>query len=215
MISLDIYSDPICPWCYIGKSQLDAALEGYVPEIFDIAWHPFQLNPEMPLDGMDRRDYLARKFGGQQQAVQAYLPVVEHAQKAGLTLHLEKIERTPNTLSAHRLIHWAGLEGLQSDVAHALFSAYFVNGRNIGDSSVLLDIAANCGMDAAMVERLLETDADITTIQDADQHAREMGMSGVPCFIVAGHHVVPGAQSKELWQNVIADILQTRDFQMQ
>ena len=108
MVKLDILSDPICPWCYIGKAYLDRALESSPDHPFEIEWHPFQLNPEMPQGGMDRRAYLEAKFGGKDGAVAAYTPVSEHAAKAGVVINLDKIERTPNTLNAHRLIHWAG-----------------------------------------------------------------------------------------------------------
>ena len=109
MTKLDIISDPICPWCYIGKAHLDRALEAAPEHNFDIEWHPFQLNPDMPAGGMDRRLYLETKFGGKEQAVRAYAPVVEHAQSAGLEIAFDKIKTTPNTFNAHRLIYWAGM----------------------------------------------------------------------------------------------------------
>ncbi len=140
MVKLDILSDPICPWCYIGKANLDRALERAGDHPFAIEWHPFQLNPDMPAAGMDRRAYLEAKFGGKDGAVKAYAPVVEHAKKAGLTINFEAIQTTPNTLDAHRLIHWAGLEERQTPVVSGLFRAYFVDGRNIGDAVVLADI---------------------------------------------------------------------------
>ena len=113
MIKLNIISDPICPWCYIGKTLLDRALESHPDHPFDIEWHPFQLNPDMPVEGMDRREYLETKFGGKDGALRAYAPVVERAEDAGLSIDFAAIERTPNTVNAHRLIHWAGLEGRQ------------------------------------------------------------------------------------------------------
>lgn len=206
MVKLDILSDPICPWCYIGKSYLDRALEAEGDHPFIIEWHPFQLNPTMPREGMDRRAYLEQKFGGQEGAVKAYLPVVEHAQKAGLEINFEAIERTPNTLDAHRLIHWAGIEGFQTRVVNALFKGYFVEGRDIGNQEVLADIADSVGMNAAVVQKLLATEEDIDAIAQRDAHSREMGVNSVPTFIVANKHAVPGAQPPELWQKVIADI---------
>lgn len=206
MVKLDIFADPICPWCYIGKANLDRALEQAGDHPFTIEWQPFQLNPDMPADGMDRRAYLEAKFGGQQGAVEAYLPVQEHAEKAGLTLNLDKIARTPNTLDAHRLIHWAGIEGRQAFVVSRLFQAYFVDGRDLGDAEVLCDIADSAGMDAAVVARLLASDADIAEIRNRDTAAREMGVTSVPTFIVAGQHAVPGAQPTELWLKVIEEI---------
>ena len=211
MVKLDILSDPICPWCYIGKANLERALEAEADHPFIIEWHPFQLNPEMPVGGMDRRAYFENKFGGKDRAIQAYLPVVEHAKKAGLDINLEAIARTPNTLDAHRLIHWAGIEGRQTPVVAALFSAYFKQGRDIGDHDVLADIADMAGMDAALVRRLLKTDEDAQNIRDRDAHARNMGVNSVPTFIVASQHAVPGAQSTELWRKVIGELRQQRD----
>lgn len=205
-VRLDIWSDPICPWCWIGKALLDRALEAAPDHPFRIEWHPFQLNPDMPPGGMDRRAYLEAKFGGQQGAVEAYLPVVRAAEAAGLALDLGGIVRTPNTLDAHRLIHWAGLEGRQTPVVAALFRAYFREGRDIGDPEVLADLGAQAGLDRDLLVRLLATDADRAAVAQADAEARARGIRAVPTFIVAGIHVVPGAQPVELWSQVIAEL---------
>ncbi|WP_170463435.1 DsbA family oxidoreductase [Ruegeria arenilitoris] len=206
-VKLDIMSDPICPWCYIGKTHLDKALAAIPDHPFVIEWHPFQLNPDMPDAGMDRREYLERKFGGKEGAVRAYAPVVEHAENAGLKIDFEGMKRTPNTLDAHRLIHWAGIEGKQNAVVDALFDAYFVQARDIGDHEVLADIADNAGMDAAVVLKLLKSDADREDISNRDIHSRQMGVNSVPTFIVANQHAVPGAQPPEMWEKVIAEIM--------
>ncbi|MEX0307752.1 MAG: DsbA family oxidoreductase [Ruegeria sp.] len=206
-VKLDIMSDPICPWCYIGKTHLDKALAKVPDHPFVIEWHPFQLNPDMPDAGMDRREYLERKFGGKEGAVRAYAPVVEHAENAGLKIDFEGMKRTPNTLDAHRLIHWAGIEGKQNDVVDALFNAYFVEARDIGDYEVLADIADSVGMDAAVVLKLLQSDADREDIRTRDTHSRQMGVNSVPTYIVANQHAVPGAQPPELWEKVISEIM--------
>ncbi|SDE11278.1 DsbA family oxidoreductase [Limimaricola pyoseonensis] len=206
MVKLDILSDPICPWCWIGKANLDRALADHPDHPFTIEWHPFQLNPDMPAGGMDRRAYLEAKFGGREGATKAYAPIVERAAEAGLELNLDRIARTPNTLDAHRLIHWAGIEGRQTAAVSALFKAYFTEGRDIGDHDVLADIADSLEMDAAVVRRLLESDADAETIRNRDAHSREMGVQAVPTFIVGQRHAVPGAQPPELWAQVISDI---------
>jgi predicted DsbA family dithiol-disulfide isomerase len=205
-VKLDIMSDPICPWCYIGKAHLDRALADHPDHPFAIEWHPFQLNPDMPPEGMDRRAYLEGKFGGKEGAVRAYAPVVENAAKAGLTIDFGGMKRTPNTLDAHRLIHWAGIEGRQTAAVSALFEAYFVEARDIGDHEVLADIADSIEMDAALVRRLLESDADRADIAARDAHSRQMGINSVPTFIVAGKHAVPGAQPPELWARVITEL---------
>jgi len=210
-VALDILSDPICPWCYIGKTHLDRALAEHENHPFAIQWHPFQLNPEMPADGMDRRVYLETKFGGPDSAAQAYAPVVEQARAAGLTIDFDAIARTPNTLDAHRLIHWAGIERRQHATVGALFEAYFVEGRDIGDHDVLADVADSVGLDASVILRLLTSETDRSDIAERDTKAREMGVSSVPTFIVAGKHAVPGAQSPELWGQVIREVSEQID----
>lgn len=206
MVKLDIISDPVCPWCYIGKAQLDRALAAAPGHPFEVEWHPFQLNPDMPAEGMDRRDYLRAKFGGEEGAADVYAKVAEAAEAAGLSLDLGAIRRQPNTLDAHRLIHWAGIEGRQTAAVSALFAAYFKQGRDIGDREVLADIADEIGMDAAVIHRLLDSPADVEETRARDEAAREMGVTGVPTFIVAGKHAVPGAQPAALWTRVIEEL---------
>ncbi|AWZ22138.1 DSBA-like thioredoxin family protein [Roseovarius sp. EC-HK134] len=206
MVKLDIISDPICPWCYIGKTLLDQALAQRPDHPFEIEWHPFQLNPDMPAEGMDRRDYLETKFGGKDGAIRAYAPVLERAEAAGLTIDFAAIKRTPNTLDAHRLLHWAGIEGCQDRMAMALFQAYFNEGRDIGDPEVLADLADSLSLDGAMIQRLLATEADREDIRTRDAQFRQMGITGVPTFIVGGQHAVPGCQPTDLWVKVIDDL---------
>ena len=206
MIRLDIFSDPICPWCLIGKTLLDRALESRPDHPFAVAWHPFQLNPDMPREGMDRRAYLEAKFGGKAQAVEVYARVADAARNAGLEINFEAMERTPNTLDAHRLIHWAGLEARQNAVVDALFRAYFREGRDIGDTAVLVEIAALAGMDAGVTARLLATEADRDDLIARDRDARQKGVSAVPTFLVAQQYVLSGAQPVALWQRAIDEI---------
>lgn len=155
---------------------------------------------------MDRRTYLETKFGGKDNAVKVYAQIADHAREAGVEINFEAMQRTPNTINAHRLIHWAGLEAKQSAIVDALFQAYFVDGKDIGDTKVLADLAENVGMERAVVEKLLEGDSDIEEIRSRDAHSRKMGVNSVPTFIIANQHVVPGAQQPELWAQVIADI---------
>lgn len=210
-IKLDIMSDPICPWCFIGKAYLDKALSAHPNHPFLIEWHPFQLNPDMPANGMGRREYLEGKFGGKEAAVRAYAPVVESAKTAGVAIDFEGMKRTPNTINAHRLIHWAGIEGRQTAAVAALFKAYFTDAHDIGDPDVLIDIAKSVEMDADVVKRLLDSDEDLKLIQDRDKHSRKMGINSVPTFIIANQHAVPGAQPPELWAQVIADLAAQAD----
>lgn len=206
MIKLDIISDPVCPWCYIGKSYLDRALAAHPDHPFTIEWHPYQLNPEMAAGGMDRREYLELKFGGQDGAIKVYGEIAKKAEEAGLNIDFAAIKTTPNTINAHRLIHWSGIEGRQAFVVAALFKAYFVEGRDIGNDGVLCNIAGDSGMDADMVERLLATDADLEDIRNRDAHSREMGVRGVPTFILNNESVLTGAQPAETWGQVIVEL---------
>lgn len=210
MIKLDILSDPICPWCFIGKTFMDRALINHPDHPFTIEWHPFQLNPDMPAEGMDRRRYLEVKFGGRDKAVKVYSEIAQHAEDAGVEMDLSAIERTPNTMNAHRLIHWAGIEGRQTAAVSKLFEAYFQKGQDIGDTDVLVSIAEALEMDGDVTRRLLQGDADRDLIASRDAHARQRGVNAVPTFIIANTHVVPGAQPPDLWEKVIAELTEQR-----
>lgn len=206
MVTLDIFSDPVCPWCMIGKAYLDRALEKLGDHPFHIEWHPFLLNPELPAEGVDRRDYLEEKFGGQMEAAKAYTRVMEAATFAGVEFNLEKMTRQPNTLDAHRLIHWAGLEGRQTAVVSALFKAYFRDGQDIGQPQVLADIAASQGMDREATLRLLASDADRSDIYARAMDARRKGVQSVPGFLIAQQYMVSGAQPVETWMQIAQEI---------
>ncbi len=208
MIKLDIISDVVCPWCYIGKSYLDRALEQRADHPFAIFWHPFQLNPDMPKGGMDRRTYMEMKFGGKDAAIRVHVPLLEHAVKAGVTFNLDRITRTPNSLDAHRLIHWAGVEGRQTPMVSALFRAYWTESRDIGDHGVLADIAGETGLDRAVIARLLAGDSDSAEIAARDAHSRSRGVSGVPTFIIDDRYAVQGAQPTENWLKIIDETVE-------
>jgi predicted DsbA family dithiol-disulfide isomerase len=207
MIRLDIFSDPVCPWCYIGKANLDRALEAHADHPFRIEWHPFQLNPEMPSEGVDKHDYLAAKFG-EDRLVQMHLRLKEASRAAGAEIDPDTPRRMPNTLDAHRLIHWAGLEGRQTAVVSAIMRAYWREGRDIGNAGVLADIAAAAGMDRAVTARLLASDADADDIRARDADARAKGVSAVPTFLIAQQYVVSGAQPPDVWSRVIEELVE-------
>lgn len=206
MTRLDIFSDPVCPWCMIGKAHLDRALAGSDDHPFFIEWHPFQLNPDMPVAGMDRRVYLEEKFGSKARAAEISARVEEAALAAGIRIDFAAIARIPNTLDAHRLIHWAGLDGRQPAVVAALFAAYWQQGRDIGAAETLAEIAAECGLDAQMIARLLASDADIEAVRARDGHARARGVQAVPTWLIDNRYVVAGAQPAELWTQVLAEL---------
>jgi predicted DsbA family dithiol-disulfide isomerase len=206
MIRLDIFSDPVCPWCYIGKANLDRALEAKPDHMFEVEWHPFQLNPDMPAAGVDRMEYLAAKFGGRDKVAAINARLDDAAADAGLTIDHSVITRIPNTLDAHRLIYWAGLEGRQTPMKAALMRAYWREGRDIGEHATLAAIAGEVGLDAAAMARLLATDADRDSIIARDTHARTRGINAVPTFIIANQYVLSGAQPPHLWEQVMVEL---------
>ena len=206
MITLDIISDPICPWCYIGKARLDQAIAEIGHDPFDVSWRIFQLNPTMPPEGMDRQAYLEAKFGGAEGAERVYSNVRRTAAETGLDLDFDGIKRTPNTFDAHRLIRWAKTSGNQTAVVEQLFHRYFENGEDISDHETLLDVAEFAGMERAVVAKLLEGDTDRKELTEEEEAARQMGVGGVPCFVIGGRYVLQGAQDAETWKKVILEI---------
>ena len=211
MVTLDIFSDPVCPWCYLGKANLDRALEAHADHPFVVAWHPFQLNPDMPPEGVDTHGYLLERFGSQAQLDAIHRRFRDIATQSGVKMDPDTPKRIPNTMNAHRVIHWAGLEGRQTLVVAALMRAYWVEGRDIGNLAVLADIASGAGMDRAVVGRLLASDADLDTITAREAHARSRGVSAVPTFLIANKYVVSGAQPPDLWARAIADMATQQD----
>ena len=206
MTRLDVISDPVCPWCYLGATSLLRALAERPTHPFAIRWRPFQLNPDMPPEGMDRQAYLAAKFGGADRAGQVYARVEAAVAEAGLAIDFGRIGRAPNTLAAHRVIHWAGAEGVQTRVAMGLFARYFEGGEDLGDPAVLAEAATEAGMDGAAVARLLAGDAGRAQVRAEAAEAQAMGVTGVPTFLIGGRYVVTGAQPAELWTRVADEL---------
>jgi predicted DsbA family dithiol-disulfide isomerase len=196
---IDIVSDVICPWCYVGKRQLEKALATLADEglHFQIHWNPFQLNPDMPKEGRDRASYRAWKFGSAEKAAALDQRIVEAAAGVGLAFRTDLMTRTPNTIDAHRLVWFAGQHGVQDAVMETLFKAYFTEGRDIGDHAILADCAAQAGMDRQAVQDFLATDLADAEMRAADQAAREAGVSGVPSFFLDGYGLFSGAMPAE------------------
>lgn len=197
-MQIDIFFDLVCPWCFIGKHRMDRALAERPSLPVDLNWQPFQLNPGMPPGGMDRRDYLSAKFGGSGRAAQIYAMVAETAERDGLTLELDAIRRTPNTLDAHRLVRFATRHGRDpAQVAEAIFQAYFQQGRDIGDRNTLADIGGEIGLDRDSVADHLASRTDINHVRSADAAARRMGIQAVPCFVFDRRYALSGAQEPD------------------
>lgn len=193
---IEIFSDTICPWCFIGKRRLERAL-AMQPELdVEIRWRAFQLNPWMPPDGMERAAYLQAKFGAQ-DATRIYENIRAVGVGEGLDFRFDRIRRTPNTLDSHRLIRHAAAAGRQNETVEALFSAYFLEGRDIGSRAVLAEIADAAGLDADAARRFLDSDAEREAVAAEDAQARRMGIQGVPCFVLDRAYAVSGAQEPE------------------
>ena len=194
---LTIVSDVICPWCFVAKKNLEKALELAGTDFaVNITWRPFELNPGMPKTGMSRREYRSKKFGSWEQSQHLDAQVAEAAKLAGITFHHDLIERTPNTFAAHRLIWLAGEEGVQDDVVEALFRAYFVEGRDVGDTRVLAEIAKRASLSDSVVADFLEG-AGTDEVRLEAETAKGSGISGVPTFILDGEELFSGAMKPE------------------
>ena len=204
--SVNVYSDVVCPWCYIGKRKLEQALTRLGAENLTVTpnWRAFQLNPDMPASGIARKDYVAAKFGGPERAKEIYARVAAAGIEVGIAFQFDKIGQQPNTIHAHRLIRFAGLKGNQDAVVEALFHAFFLEFRDIGDIASLSDIASEAGLDRQVVFDFLSSDAEISAIKLEDETARRLGISGVPFFIFGGKYAVSGAQPAD----VIFDAIQ-------
>jgi predicted DsbA family dithiol-disulfide isomerase len=207
MLVVDIVSDVVCPWCYIGKRNLERALESFDGER-QIRWHPFQLNPDIPSAGVNRKSYLENKFGGEARAKEIYSRVESAARGAGLGVRFELIEKQPNTLAAHALIAYAHTVSDKAAMAvvERLFQAYFVEGAFIGDIDVLLQIADRCDLDAGRANVFLTDPSHLSQIATRDEDVRRQGISGVPFFMFNNRRSVSGAQPPEILRQVIEEV---------
>ena len=197
-LTIDVVSDVVCPWCYIGKRKLEAALA--LPEAYDlpnvvIRWHPFQLNPDLPAEGIDRQSYLEEKFGGPTRAAEIYQRVREAGQAVGLQLNIDGITRQPNTLAAHALLAFAQLGDADgNDVKERLLYAYFVENRFLGNIDVLANIAEEAGLNGEDARAFITDPEHLEAVAQADAHIRQLGVTGVPFFIFNQKVSVSGAQ---------------------
>ena len=202
-LHIDVVSDVVCPWCFIGKRRLENALE-QVPDIpVDINWRPYFLNPWIPRDGIDRQTYLETKFGSAERYAVIAERVVAAAALEGLLYASDAISRQPNTLDCHRLILWSRSATDPGNMKQRLMELYFSEGADLSDPNTLIQAAVDCGMDGDLVRRLLASDADVDRIEKEANSAKEAGIDGVPCFIFGGSTIVTGAQSPEYLASAI------------
>lgn len=196
---IEIVSDVVCPWCYIGRRRLQRALALRPDLSYRLLWRVFQLNPEMPSQGIDRQAYLAAKFGGVQHAGRVYDAIAKAGESEGIAFRFDRIRRTPNSLNAHRLSRFAARSGQQGAMIDALFQAYFEEGQDIGRVDVLGDIAASIGLDRRAATEFLIGSSEREAVLAEDRNARRLGINGVPCFIIDGKYALSGAQDPEFF----------------
>lgn len=207
-LSIDIVSDVMCPWCYIGQKNLDAARQIASEVELDVQWRPYQLDPTLPPEGKDRQTYLNEKFGGEERATEIYQRVKDAGKASGIDFRFDLMKVSPNTLDAHRLIRWAGGIDAQTQdkLVRRLFEEFFLEGGNVGNHKVLIDAAIHAGMDGDLVKDLLAGDQDKQEIQNEIAKAQQMGVTGVPFFIIANKYALSGAQPPEVLANAIREI---------
>ena len=207
-LSIDVVSDVVCPWCYLGEKRLEAAVASVDDVDVHIRWRPFQLDPTIPPQGKDRTEYMRAKFGDMERLRESHERLGSLGAVEGISFDFDAIKMSPNTLDAHRVIRWAGSAGedIQNRVVEELFSRYFERGQDTGDRAVLIDAAGAAGMDAAMVEVLLATDADADAVRAEIATASRMGITGVPCFLIESKYAVMGAQETAVLADAIRQV---------
>lgn len=203
-MQIEIYSDVVCPWCFIGKRRMEAALEtaGYANQAH-IVWRPFQLNPTMPKSGTDRRAYLEAKFGGAEARRAMEERVAKAGEADGIVFAFDRIEQTPNTFDAHRAMWFAQQRGKQDDLAEALFHAYFTEGRDIGDRQTLVDVASENGLDGNEVRDFLASDKGAEEVRAEESAGHRLGIRGVPYFVLNGRYAISGAQPPDIFVSAL------------
>ncbi len=201
---IDVVSDVICPWCFLGKRRLDAALAQLDLDVF-IRWRPYMLDSTIPPEGLDRQDYMLAKFG-EERLKTIHDPLIEAGRELGVPYDFDAITRTPNTLDAHRLIRWSHTVGLQHEMAERLFTAYWSEGQDVGDRDVLAACAGQVGINAAQIRELLDSEQDVEETKTEILHATNIGVTGVPTFILAQSFALVGAQSPEVLADAISRV---------
>ena len=211
-ITVDVVSDVVCPWCFIGQKRLDKAIASVDDVDVHIRWRPFQLDPTIPPQGQDRREYMMAKFGSEQRIREIHARIEPLGEAEGISFDFDAIKVAPNTLDAHRLIRWAGAAGedVQNRLVRRLFQLNFEEGANLGDHAVLTDAARETGMDASVVETLLPTDADVESVRTEIATASRMGITGVPCFLLEGKYAVMGAQDADTLADAIRQVAKAK-----
>ena len=202
-IPIEVVYDLICPWCYLGVKRLLRTFHRRPDLLFDLTWRPFLLNPDMPRGGMSRPDYVIRKFGGEERAQRLYASIGELGKREGIAFAFDRIQRTPSSIDAHRLVRLASRYGRADAVVEVLFAVHFAEGRDIGDHDVLIAIGHECGLDAREVKAFLASGDEIESVHADNLRAHRLGINGVPCFVIGGRHAIAGAQEPEVIERLL------------
>jgi predicted DsbA family dithiol-disulfide isomerase len=205
-LNIEVVSDVICPWCYVGKRRLEKAIAAFDRQV-NVRWLPFQLNPTMPKEGISRKEYRTRKFGSWERSQELDARMIAVAKTEGIHFAFDRMERTPNTLDAHRLIWLAEQNGVQDAVVEALFRAYFTEARDISNCQVLIDVVADAGLDRDQAEALLNSKRGMEEIKADEEKGRRLGVQGVPFFIINGQVTLEGAQQPDAFLDAFNQVL--------
>ncbi len=205
-VTVDVIVDVVCPWCFVGKRRLDAALADLGDLDVTVRYRPFQLDPTLPADGKDRTEYMKAKFGDLRRLDEVHHRLVDMGQDLDIAFAFDRIERAPNTLDAHRLIHWAAAEGLGEQAVDHLFKLYFEDGEDIGDRTVLANAAEAIGLDGSEIRDRLDADTDVEAVKAEIEEAGRIGVTGVPFYILAGKYAISGAQPTEVFTGAIRQV---------
>lgn len=209
-VTIDVVSDVVCPWCYLGKRRLERARVLMAERDIAVRWRPFRLDPTIPPEGITRDAYLTGKFGSVEAVADMHGRLTELGREVGIDYHFERITRSPNTVDAHRLVGWAAADGLQEAMVERLFAAYLGEGLDVGDSGVLVELAGEVGLDAQTVADRLDGDEDRAAVTNEIENAYRIGVTGVPCFIIGQRYAVMGAQSPETLAAAITEVATLR-----
>lgn len=202
-LQIEVVFDLVCPWCYLGTRRLRRALRARPDVLAEIQWRPFLLNPDIPSGGLPRQDFLTRKFGGEERARRLHATIAELGLAEGVTFRFDRILRMPSSLDAHRLVRFAGREGMAEAMVEILFHAYFTEGADLGHGDTLLRLAGRVGIDPQSAHRFLDSGADADAVHAENLRAHRLGINGVPCFVIAGRHAIAGAQEPEVLERLI------------
>jgi predicted DsbA family dithiol-disulfide isomerase len=202
-LRIEVVYDLVCPWCYLGTRRLRRALRARPDVLAEILWRPFLLNPDIPLSGMPRQEFLTRKFGGEDRARRLHATIAELGQAEGVPFRFERILRMPSSLDAHRLVRFAAREGVADAMVDALFHGYFAEGADLGHIDTLVGLAQGIGLDRAATARFLDSASEADAVHAENLRAHRLGINGVPCFVIGGRHAIAGAQEPEVLERLL------------